>query len=345
MPLSQATQRPGGPAPATSRPPLVRPPVRPSRATYRRRRVLVGMLLVLVLLLAWPIGLVMWANGKLVHVDALSGAANTPGTTYLIAGSDSRADGAIADGEGGERTDTVMLLTAPASGTPSLISIPRDVVVQVPDHGSAKLNAAYTYGGAPALVAAVEGLTGITVDHYVQIGMAGVEAVVDAVGGVNLCWDADVDDADSGMVWSAGCHDVDGAQALAFARMRKSDPTGDIGRGQRQQQVIQAVVSKVRGPSLLLPWRQVSLADTATTYLTSSTGTGLIDLGRMALAFRAATGENGHRGAPPIASMDHRVDGLGSTVLLDEAAAPVFWQQVIDGTLPTQAEQAEQAQG
>lgn len=194
-------------------------------------------------------------------------------------------------------------------------------------------------------MASVEGLTGITVDHYVEIGMAGVEAVVDAVGGVNLCWDADVNDADSGMVWTAGCHDVTGAEALAFARMRKSDPTGDIGRGQRQQQVIQAVVSKVRGPSLLLPWRQVSLANTATTYLTTSTGTGLVDLGRMALTFRSATGEDGYRGAPPIANLDNRVEGLGSTVLLDEAAAPVFWQQVLDGTLPTQAEQAAATDG
>lgn len=147
MPLSQAAPS-GTAAPRPASPqPVARPPVRPSRATYRRRRLTVGLLVVLVLLLAWPIGLVVWANGKLQHVEALSGAANTPGTTYLIAGSDSRADGAINDGAEGQRTDTVMLLTDPAGGgTASLVSIPRDVVVQVPDVGAAKLNAAYAYG-------------------------------------------------------------------------------------------------------------------------------------------------------------------------------------------------------
>lgn len=339
MPLGQAA---GGTsaqsAPPQQRPPVTRPSARPSQRTFRRRRRVVGLLLVLVLLLAWPIGLLIWANGALQHTEALSGAANTPGTTYLLAGSDSRADGSLSDGEGGARTDTIMLLTQPASGTPSLISIPRDVVVEVPGHGAAKLNAAYTYGGPTALVASVENLTGITVDHYVEIGMAGVEAVVDAVGGVNLCWDADVDDPESGMVWTAGCHDVDGAAALAFARMRKSDPSGDIGRGQRQQQVIQAVVGKVANPSVLLPWRQLSLANVATDTLITDPGTGLYNLGRMALTFRAATGPGGFRGAPPIANADYRGSGLGSTVLLGDDA-PVFWQQVLDGTLPTQAEQ------
>lgn len=338
MPMSQASAPTGPPPVRPTQPPPTRPSARPSQRTFRRRRRVVGLLLVLVLLLAWPIGLLIWANGALQHTEALSGAANTPGTTYLLAGSDSRADGSLSDGEGGARTDTIMLLTQPASGTPSLISIPRDVVVEVPGHGAAKLNAAYTYGGPTALVASVENLTGITVDHYVEIGMAGVEAVVDAVGGVNLCWDADVDDPESGMVWTAGCHDVDGAAALAFARMRKSDPSGDIGRGQRQQQVIQAVVGKVANPSVLLPWRQLSLANVATDTLITDPGTGLYNLGRMALTFRAATGPGGFRGAPPIANADYRGSGLGSTVLLGDDA-PVFWQQVLDGTLPTQAEQ------
>lgn len=300
---------------------------------------MVGTAAVLVILLAWPVGLAIWANGKVQHVDALTGTSGQPGTTYLIAGSDSRADGTIPDGTEGARTDTVMLLTAPASGTPSLISIPRDVVVDVPGHGQTKLNAAYTFGGAPGLVAAVEGLTGITIDHYVEVGMGGVAAVVDAVGGVELCWDADVNDPESEMVWTAGCHVVDGRQALAFARMRKSDPTGDIGRGLRQQQVIQAVVSKLKGPQVLLPWNQVSLVDVATDNLTTDGGTDAVDLAQMALAFRAATGTGGYRGTPPISNPDNRVEGLGSTVLLDPEAAPVFWQQVIDGTLPTQAEQ------
>ncbi|WP_454295679.1 LCP family protein [Salana multivorans] len=234
-----------------------------------------------------------------------------------------------------------MLLTAPAGGTPSLVSIPRDVPVEVPGHGMQKLNAAYTFAGPEGLVAAVEQITGITVDHYVEIGMLGVEQVVDAVGGVNLCWDAEVNDPESGMVWTPGCHDVDGAQALAFARMRKADPTGDIGRVLRQRMVVQAVMNELKGPGLLAPTTQVRLVNAATGSLVTDPGTGIIDLGRMALTFRNATGPNGHQGVPPISDYDYRGDGIGSTILLDPEAAPLFWQQVQDGTL-TAAKDAEQ---
>lgn len=332
---------PGGPG----RPATTGVPDRPvSRSTHRRRRIVLAAVIALVLLLAWPVGLLIWANGRIQHVEALSGAAATPGVTYLLAGSDSRADGAIEDTTTtGQRTDTIMLLTAPANGTPSLVSLPRDTYVDIPGVGPGKLNAAFAYGGAPLLVQTVEQLTGITVDHYVEVGMGGVVSIVDGVGGVELCWDSDVDDVDSGMVWTAGCHEVNGTDALAFARMRKSDPTGDIGRGQRQQQVIQAVMGKLKGPSLLEPGRQLNLVRVATDNLVTDPDTGILALGRMALTFRNATGPGGFRGAPPIADSDYRPGDLGSTVLLDEAAAPVFWQQVLDGTLPTQTEQEEQA--
>lgn len=296
------------------------------------------------LLLAWPVALVIWANGKLEHVDALSDRAATPATTYLIAGSDGR-DGSFDDNETeGARTDTVMILTKPKRGTTSLVSIPRDTVIEI-DGRKMKLNAAYTAGGPSTLVEAVEDLTGITIDHYVEVGMMGVENVVNAVGGINLCWDADVDDHWSGMVWSAGCHDVDGTQALAFSRMRKADPTGDIGRGLRQRLVIQGVLAKLKGPSVLMPWTQIRLINAVTSNVVTDRDTGILDLARMALAFRDATGTRGYEGAPPIANADYRGDGIGSTVLLDPEQAPVFWQQVMDGTLPTQTERDESEGG
>ena len=234
------------------------------------------MLVLVVALLAWPIGLAVWANGKVQHTAALSGAANTPGTTYLLTGSDSRADGGVGeDGTEGARTDTILLLHVPDSGPTALISLPRDTYVDIPGHGASKLNAAFSWGGAPLLVQTVEGLTGLTVDHYAEIGMAGVEQIVDAVGGVNLCHDADVNDPDSGMVWAAGCHDVDGEQALAFARMRKADPTGDVGRAERQRQLIGAVMGKVKPSQLLFrPAQQVALIDAGTQALTVSDETG-----------------------------------------------------------------------
>jgi len=302
-----------------------------------RRWVLAGLVVVLVAALAWPVGLAVWANGKIQRTDAaLTSGAGTPGTTYLLAGSDARDDDGIpADGTEGTRTDTILLLHVPTSGPTALISLPRDTYVDIPGHGPHKLNAAFVLGGAPLLVATVQQITGLTVDHYVEIGMGGVKNVVDAVGGVNLCWDAAVDDKDSGMVWTPGCHDVDGTQALAFARMRKSDPTGDIGRALRQRQLVGAVMAEVDPASLVWnPGRQVALVDTGTSALTVDQGSNIFDLARLALAFRTANGPDGITGTPPIASIDYRPGRVGSAVLLDPDASPAFWAAIAAGTLP-----------
>jgi LCP family protein required for cell wall assembly len=315
--------------------------VRPDRR--RRRRTVLTM--VLVLLLAWPIGLLLWANTRIQHVDALATTADTPGVTYLLAGSDSRGGdgGIVEDGTEGARTDTIMLLHVPPSGPPALISLPRDTYAEIPGEGANKLNAAYSWGGPPLLVGTVEELTGMHVDHYVEIGLGGVANVVDALGGVELCLDPAVNqvdfplnDTDSGLVWDApGCRVVDGATSLAFTRMRKADREGDIGRGKRQQQLIAALSSEAATPGLVVnPFRQVGLVDAGLGALEVSHGTGIIDLGRMALAFRGATGPDGIRGKPPIGDADYRPGGIGSAVLLDPDTAPQFFTDIMNGTLP-----------
>jgi anionic cell wall polymer biosynthesis LytR-Cps2A-Psr (LCP) family protein len=190
-------------------------------------------------------------------------------------------------------------------------------------------------------VQTVEGLTGLTVDHYVEIGFGGVEQIVDALGGVELCLDGStgitfpVNEPQSGLIWDApGCQTVGGEMALAFSRMRYADPSGDIGRGLRQRQLISAVASKAADPSVLVqPGKQVSLIDSGTGALTASDETGIVDLGRLALAFRAATGPDGVTGTPPIADLDYRPGGVGATVLLDEDQAPAFFAALRDGTL------------
>ncbi|NLI18812.1 MAG: LCP family protein, partial [Actinomycetales bacterium] len=250
--------------------------------------------MVLAVLLAWPIGLLIWANGLIAHTSALTGAPNTPGTTYLLVGSDSRADGAVTDGAEGQRSDSLLVLHRAANGHSALISLPRDTYVQIEGYGGNKINASYAFGGAPLLTSTVEQLTGLTVDHYVEIGMGGVVSVVDAVGGVNLCLDYDVNDELSQLVWTAGCHDVDGTTALAFARMRYSDPLGDIGRQARQRQVIGAIVQRTATPSTLLnPFAQLRIIEAGTGALTTDEETGIVDLARLGLAFRSATGADG----------------------------------------------------
>ena len=314
-----------------------RRPARAPKPPKRRRtgrRVAIAVVILLVLVLAWPIGLLVWANGQINHVEALSGAAGTPGRTYLLAGSDSRADGAAWDSTEGERSDTIMVLHQPDSGPSALISLPRDTFTEIPGHGNNKLNAAYSLGGPPLLVESVEGLTGLTVDHYVEIGMAGVRDVVDAVGGVELCLDYDVDDWRSRLEWEAGCHEVDGETALSFARMRYADPEGDIGRTDRQRQIVGAVVSEAASPGTLLnPMNHVDLLDAGVSSLVVDEDSNIIDMGRMALAFRGATGSEGMVGPPPIADYNYRPGGVGSTVLLDPDRAPDFFAKLREGTL------------
>jgi LCP family protein required for cell wall assembly len=315
-----------------------RTPAKPSKTggfRVRKGRVAVlALVALLVLLLAWPVGLVVWANGKIQHTEALSGADGTPGTTYLLAGSDARGSGGIDDGTTGARTDTILVLHKPRSGPTALISIPRDTYAEIPGNGMNKINAAYAWGGPPLLVESVEQLTGLTVDHYAEIGFGALEELVDAVGGVELCYDETVHDKRSELDWEAGCHLADGETALAFSRMRYSDPKGDIGRAERQRQVISAVADTAVTPGLLLrPGQQVDLIEAGTSALVVDEDTGIVNLGQLALAFRAATGPEGVTGTPPIADTGYRAgDGSGSTVLLADDADQ-FWVDVRDGEL------------
>ena len=309
------------------------PPSKPRRRHPWRRRIGIALVVLLVLLIAWPAYLIHYGNSKLHDVDALSDKADTPGTTYLVVGSDKREKGAIDDPTAGQRSDTIMLLHVPESGKPALVSLPRDAYVTIPGNNAGKLNAAYSIGGPKLLVRTVEELSGLKVDHYIEVSMGGVQSLVEAVGGVNLCYDADVNDRDSGLVWTKGCHDADGPTALAFSRMRKADPLGDIGRALRQRQVVSKVVSKAASPSTLInPMRQRSLVGTVAEHLTVDPDTGMVALGKAGLSIRGVMGPDGLMGAPPISSMNYRV-GQQSAVRLDPAKIDGFFEKLRNGTL------------
>lgn len=288
----------------------------------------------LVVSLAWFTYLFIYGNSKLEHVEVLSGRENTPGDTYLIVGSDKREKGVIEDNiEDSERSDTIMLLQLPDTGHAALISLPRDTLVEIPDYGPAKINAAYSLGGAPLLVRTVENLTGLTVDHYVEVSMGGVQNLVDAVNGVNLCYDADVSDPYSGMEWTAGCHDVNGGQALAFSRMRYSDPYGDIGRTNRQRQVVSKVIDKAASSDTMVrPWRQRALVRAAAENLTTDSETSMFGLVQAGLGLRAVMGAEGLMGTPPISSMSYWYNGE-SCVQLDPDTIDAFWTKLEHGEL------------
>lgn len=217
---------------------------------------------------------------------------NQPGTTYLLVGSDSREG--LTDEErkrlgtgsvGGQRTDTMMILYVPPGGKPALISIPRDSYVPIPGHDSNKINAAFSFGGAPLLVQTIEQNTGIRIDKYVEIGFGGFVEIVDAVGGVDVCLKKAIKDKNSHLDLKAGCQTLNGVNALGYARMRYADPRGDLGRVERQRQVVAAIAKKAATPATVVnPVRYWRLNQAAAGALAFGDGTGVTSMPTMGLA-------------------------------------------------------------
>ena len=311
-------------------------PAAKPRRCKRRHPILKTLCLFLVIVLAWG-GFLLWdANTNMGRVSALSGATDTPGTTYLLAGSDSRADGAVKDGfNESERADSIMLVNVAPNGQTVALSIPRDTYAEIPGVGWDKINASYAYGGPQLLVETVEKLTGLTVDHFVQIGMGAVPDMVDAVGGVELCYDNDADDQYSGLTWTAGCHTVDGTTALQFSRMRYQDPEGDIGRTKRQRQVISKVISSAASPSTLInPVKTLRVERAGSKSFTVDEDSSVLTVASLVWALRSAS-SNQMMGIPPIESLNFTTNAGASAVLLRDTTADDFFAKLRAGTLTT----------
>lgn len=338
-PSAKASNQEGAkllPSQSPATPPSVLNPPKKNRKKLKITAAIV-VAAVLISLIAWPIHLINYGNSLLRHAQELPAGENLDdsGTTYLFTGSDQRGlDGGSDDGVQGARTDSIMLFHIAANGQVAVVSLPRDTLVTLPSTGKkSKLNAAFSYGGETLLTQTVQELSGLKVDHYVQVSMGGLTNLVDAVGGINFCLDQDVNDADSGLDWKAGCHDVDGKTALALSRMRNEDRLGDFGRAGRQREIIDAIVHKAADPhTLIWPSTQKELMGAGASSLITDPDTGVVDLAYMAWKFRGVK-ENGLSGIPPIAKMNNFVPGLGSTVLLDEDRCAEFWSKLSQGTL------------
>lgn len=279
-------------------------PRREGAAPRRRRRPRWGrrvgiLLLVLVLLLG---GFVVYLDQSLGRTDALvdypGRVADTPGSNWLLVGSDSRegldaqqqadlSTGSAQDA-GGQRTDTIMVLHVPQGGGAStLVSIPRDSYLPIPGYGQDKVNAAFTLGGPTLLVQTVEEATGLHLDHYAEVGFGGFAGIVDAVGGVSICVDQAIDDPLAGINLQPGCQDLTGAQALGFVRTRYTFANADLTRVQNQRKFLTALLDKATSPATLLnPFRVLPLATSATGSLTVDSGDHIWNLAGLAWAVR-----------------------------------------------------------
>jgi polyisoprenyl-teichoic acid--peptidoglycan teichoic acid transferase len=253
------------------------PPYRPRRFGPARKLGLLIVLLVLALV-AWGVTSylafsrgVEQANARL-DADVPPALAQTEGLilsqprTVLLLGTDHAEH--IPDRASARRSDSIMLVrTDPRRGRLAYLSIPRDLRVDVPGHGTAKINSAMQLGGPALAVRTVRAVTGLPVHHVAVIDFGDFEGLIDTLGGVTVnvprpilsnrfdCpYSAERCAAWDGWRFGQGSQAMDGRRALVYARIRENrlDPSeSDITRGERQQQVLAAIGSKLTSPLTL----------------------------------------------------------------------------------------------
>ncbi|MET7615757.1 LCP family protein [Streptomyces sp. NPDC005408] len=238
-------------------------------------------------------------------------------------------------------TDTIMLVhISPERGRASVVSLPRDSYAEIPAHidqtagkhhnaHPVKLNAAYAEGGPSLTVRTVEHMTKVKIDHYLEVDFTSFMKTVDALGGVDICTARPMKDTYTGLDLGVGTHKLDGGQALQYVRSRHVDGAADLGRMQRQQRFLAALINQATSGGVLLnpvKFRQVSATMLGSVRADEGFGTDeMLALGKAMRGFTAASSEFT---SVPVGSVSYPVNGIGSTVKWDEAKASRLFQMV-----------------
>ncbi|AKK05103.1 transcriptional attenuator, LytR family [Corynebacterium mustelae] len=294
-------------------------------------------------------------------------------TDILLVGSDSRTDAQgnpltqeeidllHAGDEEADNTDTIMVIRIPNDGSSATaISIPRDTYVHDDAIGNLKINGVYSHhkafekerlfetgnvdereleekskdAGRQGLIQAVSDLTGITVDHYAEVGLLGFVLLTDAVGGVEVCLNDDVFDEYSGADFKSGVQTLNGAQGLAFVRQRHGLPRGDLDRIVRQQAFMASLVSKVLSSGTLAsPGKLASLGDAVTRSVTIDKDW---DVMNFAIQLQNLAGGNVKFNTIPVTSIDGVGDYGESVVTVDVDEVHDYFNELL-GTAPAPA--------
>ncbi|GHK01056.1 transcriptional regulator [Streptomyces sp. Y2F8-2] len=286
-------------------------------------------------------------NGNIKSVDinqALGGdrprKVDNGSENILVLGSDTRSGanrklgGGTDDGTG--RSDTAMIVHLyKGHRQASVVSIPRDTLVDRPactdpkgvTHAAGRgsmFNEAYSVGGATCAVKTVESITGIRMDHYIEVDFAGFEKLIDTLGGVQVTTTKDIHDDSSHLDLKAGTHTLNGQQALGLVRTRHGVGDGsDLGRIQLQQAFIKALVSQVEHIGVLTsPQKLYDLADTATKSVTTDSDLASVkDLASFAEGLKGISSSHMNMVTMPV-----QYDPANpNRVLLDEAKARLMW--------------------
>jgi LCP family protein required for cell wall assembly len=247
-----------------------------------------------------------------------SGEADPDGAAQniLLIGNDTRAGATRAEltalhtghDKSTANADTMMLLHVPADGArPTLVSFPRDSWVAIPGHGKGKINSAYPDGynaakaagrnevaaqsaGIVLTIKAIHALTGLYIDHYMQVSLLGFYRISEAIGGVTVCLNAAQNastDKDqfgsgySGIDLPKGVSVIKGVQALAFVRQRHGLPHGDLDRIKRQQYFLKSAFQKLTSAGVLLnPFKLRDMLSAMSSSLLTDPGLDLLALAR-----------------------------------------------------------------
>ncbi|MEU8749531.1 LCP family protein [Streptomyces chartreusis] len=332
------------PTPAQRRPQPSRGgerPVAPARRRRPRWAMRAVTTLSVVVLASAGIGhaVVTSLDAKIERVDPFKDMKNRPptghGMNVLLVGTDGRDR--ISDEErrkyklGGAPchcTDTIMIVHISADRErASVVSLPRDSYAEVPaGEGrrahAIKINAAYAEGGPNLTVRTVEHMTHVKIDHYLEVDFTSFMKTVDVLGGVRICTAEPLKDSYTGLDLSAGSHRLMGGEALQFVRARHIDSDSDLGRVQRQQRFMAALVERATSSGILLNpmrFRDVTRAVLGSVRADKEFGTGeLLDLGRAMRNFSPSSSEFT---TVPIGQLGYTVKGLGSTVKWDTERA------------------------
>jgi LCP family protein required for cell wall assembly len=257
---------------------------RPRRRTSAR----LGGVLALIVAIVGAAGVIVAADRQVANVDRIPNlddilvAVNGPAVNYLLIGSDSREGTDASDPDAanigdasevtGRRSDTIMILRQEADGNgAALLSLNRDLWVTMADTGvQDRINSAYNRG-AEVLAATITQEFGIPINHVVDVDFVGFKQIVDTIGGTTICFETPVRDVKSGLDQPAGCNNLTGEQALAYARSRtyeefrdgewRVDGSADIGRVLRQQQFISTTVDETLGELRSDPFLASELID------------------------------------------------------------------------------------
>jgi len=246
--------------------------------------------------------------------DAGRPAAVADRVSFLVVGTDSRQGAS-------QRSDPVITLARvdvdldPSATRASVVSIPRDAWVTIPDHGSGKISAAYGMGGPTLLVQTVEGLTHVRIDHFAIIDFAGFQHMVDAVGGIDI----------------QGAH-LGGPEALAYVSQGTANPAEYRDRLARQQTAVRALLDKTTADGLLGdPLKLFRLLDSLSKAVSvdeTLTSAGMDGLGLQMRGLRSSTTQFA---VSPVRGLG-REDGQ-TVVYLDGARSEQLWSAVRDGTV------------